>query len=87
MPADAPADVRLAVAVARRLDQARQPLSYREAGTATGVSHQTIHKIIHGNTWPNLHTIATLEIKLGTRLWGDEHLPEKVKRRRRRWQD
>lgn len=87
LPADTPAQVRLAAAVAVRLDAARKPLSYRDAETATGISHQTIHNIVNGKTWPDLHTIALLERGLEEQLWGDEHLPEKVKakiRRRRR---
>ena len=47
----------------------------------TGISHQTISNIIRGLTWPDLHTIATLETELEERLWGTEHLSERIKRK------
>ena len=84
LPDDTPPQVQLAAAVAIRLDEARRPLSYQDTEGATGVSHQTIHNIVNGRTWPDLHTIALLENGLEARLWGDEHLPERVKRRRTR---
>ena len=75
LPFDASNETKLAAGIARRLDEARQSMSYREVENATGISHQTISNIIRGKTWPDLHTIATLETELGERLWGDEHLP------------
>ena len=78
LPDDVSAETKLAAAIAHRLDQARQQLSYREVEHSTGISHQTISNIIRGNTWPDLHTIATLETELQTQLWGAEHLPERI---------
>ena len=84
LPDDAPNDTRLAAGIARRLDEARQSMSYREVENATGISHQTISNIIRGHTWPDLHTIATLETELGEQLWGDEHLPRRAKAKAKR---
>ena len=81
VPDDVSNETKLAAAIARRLDKARGSLSYREMGNITGISHQTISNIIRGRTWPDLHTIATLETELEERLWGDEHLPERIKQK------
>lgn len=81
LPDDVSAETKLAAAIAHRLNEARQPMSYRQVEHTTGISHQTISNIIRGNTWPDLHTIATLETELEERLWGTEHLPERVKRK------
>ena len=81
LPDDVSNETKLAAAIARRLDKARGSMSYREIGNITGISHQTISNIIRGLTWPDLHTIATLETELEERLWGDEHLPERIKQK------
>ena len=81
LPDDVPTQTKLAAAVARRLDDTRRQMSYREVQHITGISHQTISNIIRGLTWPDLHTIATLETQLETQLWGTEHLPERIKRK------
>ena len=41
----------------------------RAAGEATGVDHSTIQAILAGNAWPDLETIAKLEIGLDADLW------------------
>ena len=79
LPDDVSTETKLAAAVARRLDDTRRQMSYREVQHITGISHQTISNIIRGMTWPALHTIATLETQLETQLWGTEHLPEHIK--------
>jgi transcriptional regulator with XRE-family HTH domain len=43
--------------------------SLRAAGEATGVDHTTIQAILTGSTWPDLETIAKLEIGLDANLW------------------
>lgn len=43
--------------------------SLRSVGAQTGVDHATISGIIGGRTWPDLATIARLEIGLRTDLW------------------
>ena len=81
LPDDVSNETKLAAAIARRLDKARGSMSYREIGNITGISHQTISNIIRGLTWPDLHTLATLETQLEERLWGTEHLPEHIKQK------
>ena len=43
------------------------------AAKRSGLSAQTIHNILKGRTWPDLHTLARLEASLNTCLWGREH--------------
>ena len=43
------------------------------AAQSSGLSAQTIHNILEGRTWPDLHTLACLEASLNTCLWGNEH--------------
>jgi hypothetical protein len=33
------------------------------------VNHQTVHAILAGEVWPDMHTIAYLEAGLRTTLW------------------
>ena len=40
----------------------------------TGLSRQTINNILLGKTWPDIRTVARLEVALEQRLWGREHL-------------
>ncbi|MET0975588.1 MAG: hypothetical protein ABWX82_07950 [Leifsonia sp.] len=43
--------------------------SVRSVGLASGVNHATILGILEGRAWPDLSTIAKLEIGLGADLW------------------
>ena len=43
--------------------------SLRAAAAATGVDHTTILRILDGQAWPDLYTIARLERGLGAQLW------------------
>jgi transcriptional regulator with XRE-family HTH domain len=43
--------------------------SIRSVATAAGVSHVTILNVLAGRAWPDLSTIARLEIALGVPLW------------------
>jgi transcriptional regulator with XRE-family HTH domain len=43
--------------------------SLRQIGIDTGVHHTTIIKLLNGESWPDLETIAKLEIGLGVSLW------------------
>ena len=76
LPDGAGPDVRLAAAIAMRLKARVDGLTLRKAEERTGISRSTINKIINGKAWPTMRTIAHLEAGLGTRLWGDEHLPQ-----------
>ncbi|GGL05590.1 hypothetical protein GCM10007382_26810 [Salinibacterium xinjiangense] len=46
-----------------------QGLSLREAAARCGVDHSTIFSIVDGRSWPELETIAKLEIGLAVALW------------------
>lgn len=43
--------------------------SIRSVGVAAGVSHVTILNVLAGRAWPDLSTIARLEVALGVPLW------------------
>lgn len=43
--------------------------SIRSVGVAAGVSHVTILNVLAGRAWPDLSTIARLEVALGVALW------------------
>ena len=46
-----------------------QGLSLREAASRCGVDHTTIFSILDGRSWPELETIAKLELGMGVSLW------------------
>lgn len=62
-------DVAIAVAFARNLRHAMGGRSGREIGRLTGVDFTAINKILRGQTWPDMRTIALLEAGLGVDLW------------------
>ena len=68
-----PAEVYLAAALATRLKNKIGNESIRYIAKKAQLSPQTILNILNGKTWPDLRTIAKLEIALNTRLWGNEH--------------
>jgi transcriptional regulator with XRE-family HTH domain len=43
--------------------------SLRHTAEITGIHHATILKIVNGTSWPDLETLAKLEIGLGVHLW------------------
>jgi Helix-turn-helix len=43
--------------------------SLRAAAADTGVDHTTILAVLEGRTWPDLATIAKLELGFGVDLW------------------
>jgi len=55
--------------VALNLRAAIGAQSLRHAAEITGIHHATILKIVNGTSWPDLETLAKLEIGLGVRLW------------------
>ena len=63
----------LAAALAIRLRDGIGDWSIRYVGAISGLNHQTIRNILNGTTWPDLRTIARLEVALKTQLWGTEH--------------
>jgi hypothetical protein len=61
--------------MARRLALELQKLigstSLREAARLTGVDRTSIRDVLDGASWPDLATIAKLELGLGGRVWPD----------------
>jgi transcriptional regulator with XRE-family HTH domain len=43
--------------------------SLRATAEATGVNHTTVLAVLEGRSWPDLATIAKLELGLGVSLW------------------
>ena len=39
----------------------------------SGLGRQTIDNILIGKGWPDIRTVARLEVALKKRLWGKEH--------------
>ena len=70
---DTPKEVYLAAGVARRLNNEIGRDTVRYIAKKAGLSPQTILNILNGATWPDLRTIARLEVLFDYRLWGYEH--------------
>lgn len=54
---------------ALNLQSAIGSLSLRAAAKDCGLVHVTLASVLEGKTWPDLETIAKLEIGLNARLW------------------
>ena len=80
---NAPAEALLAQGIAKRIlkavekleEKKRKKMSKREIADAAGIGHQTLCNFLNGDTWPDIVTIARLEMFLGKRLFGNEHRP------------
>ena len=70
---DTPREVFLAAALAKRLHKLIGKESIRYIAKRADLSPQTVHNILKGTTWPDLRTIARLEIIFPYQLWGSEH--------------
>ena len=78
---DAPPSAKLAQGIAARLNDALKydkkydpaRISARKAAEAAGLANATVTAILKGEVWPDIDTVARLEIALGVTLWGDEH--------------
>lgn len=57
--------------LARRLHEAMRarPVSANRLASLSGVNRQTIANVVAGNVWPDLLTIANLEMALDMDLW------------------
>lgn len=53
----------------RKLRNAIGGASLRSAAASAGINHATLLKILAGQTWPDLETIAKLETGLKADLW------------------
>lgn len=51
------------------LREAMGESSLREIAAATGVSRSSLSTILRGEQWPDMETVARLEIGLGRVLW------------------
>ena len=60
--------VRLAAAAGER--------SLRAVEAATGVDHDTVARILRGDTWPDIATVANLEHGLKADLWPGRMSPD-----------
>lgn len=69
---------RVAQYLAARLAEAmgRQKMSAKRLGVISGVNRQTIANVLAGAVWPDLITIANLELALQRRLWPE--FPERA---------
>ena len=70
---DAPPAARLAQGVAQRLQDRLKNMTVYRAAQRSDLNAQTIHTLLEGRNWPDLHTLACLEASLNTCLWGREH--------------
>lgn len=71
LTASAPASAHYALAVAARLHEllAARQLSHRALAALSGVHHRTIGRILRGEAYPDLATLAALEVALRTDLY------------------
>jgi len=60
-----------------RLAAAAGELSLRGVEAATGVDHDSVARILRGDTWPDIATVAKLEHGLGVDLWPGRAAPDK----------
>jgi len=61
---------------AARLVTAAAQRSLRTIEAVTGVDHATVSRILSGDVWPDIATVAHLEHGLETDLWPGRLLPE-----------
>ena len=73
LEADAPREARLAQGIASKLEQRGARGEVNKIAQRCGLTRQTIYNVLDGNTWPDLVTIARLEVHFGVRLWGNQH--------------
>lgn len=70
---DTPQEVYLAAGLAFRLKYSSRRYSIRYIAKKAGLSPQTVLNILNGKSWPDLRTIARLEIVFDYQLWGYDH--------------
>lgn len=51
------------------LSSAIEGQSVRSVATRCGLNHQTLRSVLAGEVWPDMRTIALLELGLGQHLW------------------
>lgn len=70
---ETPKEVYLAAGLASRLEYALRRYSVRYIAKNASLNPQTIHNLLNGESWPDLRTLARLEIVFNCLLWGYEH--------------
>jgi hypothetical protein len=66
---DAPAEVAVAVAIAKALSQALETRNKTQVASAAQIERSTLYDIIAGRSWPDTVTLAKLERELDQGLW------------------
>ena len=69
----APPQARLAQALVRRLREACADRSVNDVARNADLSRATVYNLLSGTRWATIATVASLEVTLGVRLWGNEH--------------
>lgn len=77
---EAPPEVRLAQGIAIRFNKYRKKTNLKEVAKQTRVSRPTLYGIIDGTTWPNIVTVARLEMRYKEMIFGNEHRPRTPKK-------
>ena len=77
----APEEAHLAAALAVRLRKHMAGRTLETLAEKTGLGRQTINNILIGKGWPDIRTVARLEVALRKRLWGPEHSDEAKRRK------
>ena len=86
-----PREIRLAIQISRNLKAkmkeerltAKELVDRTSGDPTTRMSRQTIQNILKGHTLADLPTIARIEAAIGTRIWGDAHIPKPQPERKR----
>ncbi len=74
---DAPKEARLVRGIVARINRHahKRGESPFAISRSADIGYETLYKLLRGETYPNLVTIARLEKHFNRRLWGNEHLP------------
>jgi DNA-binding phage protein len=73
---DAPVWARYALHVSGALQERLRDVNVSELQRTTGIARSTIRRIIQGETWPDVVTLAHLEEALHIRLWPEGKPPK-----------
>ena len=68
-----PPEARLVRGIAQKLEARDARKNVNKIAKSCGLTPQTIFNVLNGETWPDLATIARLEVHFRVRLWGNEH--------------
>lgn len=66
---NAPVGVRYATVIATRLEEAMAGRTKSGLAEEIGIARSTLHDVLTGRSWPDLQTLASLEVALETCLW------------------